>query len=50
MRDPRRVLVTGASGLVGEGVLRQMLRNDPALEALALVRNEDSWKSVAARL
>jgi nucleoside-diphosphate-sugar epimerase len=50
MRDPRRVLVTGGSGLVGEAVLRQMLRNDPALEAFALVRNEASWKSVAARL
>jgi nucleoside-diphosphate-sugar epimerase len=50
MRSPRRVLLTGASGLVGEGVLHQMLRADPALEAFALVRSDLSWKLVATRL
>ena len=45
-----RVLVTGASGLVGEGVLRQMLLDDPTLEAFVLVRNDLSWKLVASRL
>jgi len=50
MRSPRRVLVTGATGLVGEGVLRQMLRDDPTLEAFALVRNDLRWKSIASRL
>jgi thioester reductase-like protein len=50
MRLPRKVLVTGASGLVGEGVLRQMLRDDPSLEAFAFVRNELSWRVVASRL
>ena len=50
MRSQRRLFVTGASGLVGEGVLRRMLREDPALEAFALIRNESSWKCLAARL
>ena len=50
MSSRRRVFVTGATGLVGEEVLRQMLRDDPALEAFALVRTESSWKSLAARL
>ncbi len=50
MRSSLRVLVTGASGLVGEGVLRQMLRDDPNLEAFALVRNELRWQGLAHRL
>ena len=50
MRSPRKVLVTGASGLVGEGVLRQMLLDDPTVEAFALVRNELRWRLVASRL
>lgn len=50
MSGQRRVFVTGATGLVGEEVLRQLLRDDPALEAFALVRTESSWKSLAARL
>ncbi len=50
MTSSRRVLVTGATGLVGEGVLRQMLRDDPTLEAFALVRNDLRWKFVASRL
>jgi nucleoside-diphosphate-sugar epimerase len=50
MRPPRKLFITGATGLVGEGVLRQMLRNDPALEAFALVRNELRWRLVASRL
>jgi len=50
MRGQRRVFVTGATGLVGEEVLRHMLRDDPALEAFALVRTEPGWKSLAARL
>lgn len=50
MRPPRRLFITGATGLVGEGVLRQMLRNDPALEAFALVRDDLRWRLVAGRL
>ena len=50
MRPSRKVLVTGASGLVGEGVLRQLLRDDSTLEAVALIRDEVRWKFVASRL
>ena len=50
MTLPRRLFITGATGLVGEGVLRQMLRNDPGLEAFALVRDELRWRLVASRL
>ena len=45
-----KVLVTGASGLVGEGVLREMLTARPALEAFAVVRNELRWQLTARRL
>ena len=50
MRSQTRLFVTGASGLVGEGVLHQMLRDDPALDAFALFRNEASWRHASARL
>ena len=50
MRNPCKVFITGATGLVGEGVLHQMLRADAGLEAFALVRNELRWKLVASRL
>jgi len=50
MRLPHRLFITGATGLVGEGVLHQMLRNDPGLEAFALVRSELRWRHVARRL
>jgi nucleoside-diphosphate-sugar epimerase len=50
MRPPHRLFITGASGLVGEGVLHQMLRTDPSLEAFALVRSELRWRHVARRL
>lgn len=50
MRPPHKLFITGATGLVGEGVLHQMLRNDPGLEAIALVRSELRWRHVARRL
>src|SRR3954462_3147220 len=50
MRSPRKIFITGASGLVGEGVLHQMLRDDPALHAFALVRNDLRWRYVGSRL
>ena len=45
-----KVLVTGASGLVGEGVLREMLTARPELEVFAVVRNELRWQLTARRL
>jgi nucleoside-diphosphate-sugar epimerase len=50
MTSPGRVLITGASGLVGEGVLRQMLTDDPELEAFVLVHNELRWQLASRRL
>ena len=50
MKSPVKALVTGASGLVGEGVLRQLLIDNPKLEAFVLVRNELRWQAAAHRL
>ena len=50
MSLPGMVLVTGATGLVGEGVLRRMLTADSALEAFALVRDDAGWMRVAREL
>lgn len=50
MKSSGKVLVTGASGLVGEGVLRRLLIDNPHLEAFVLVRNELRWKAAALRL
>ena len=50
MTTPRKVLITGASGLVGEGVLTRMLENDAELEAFVLVRNELRWQLTSRRL
>jgi nucleoside-diphosphate-sugar epimerase len=50
MTPPGNVLITGASGLVGEGVLRQMLTDDPNLEAFVLVRDELRWQLASRRL
>jgi thioester reductase-like protein len=47
---PRMVLVTGATGLVGEGVLRRMLGDDPALEVFALIRDDASWARLSRSL
>jgi thioester reductase-like protein len=47
---PRMVLVTGATGLVGEGVLRRMLGDDPALEVFALIRDDASWARLCRKL
>jgi nucleoside-diphosphate-sugar epimerase len=45
-----KVLITGASGLVGEGVLHRMLSDDSNLEAFVLVRNELRWQLASRRL
>jgi nucleoside-diphosphate-sugar epimerase len=50
MTKPQRVLITGASGLVGEGVLRQLLTDNPTLEAFVLVRNDIRWQLASTRL
>jgi nucleoside-diphosphate-sugar epimerase len=50
MNAPGKLLITGASGLVGEGVLCRMLADDPDLEAFVLVRNELRWQLASRRL
>ena len=45
-----KVFITGASGLVGEAVLRQLLTQNPALEAFVLVRNDLRWQLASRRL
>lgn len=47
---PRTVLVTGATGLVGEGVLRRILRAEPDVEAFVLVREHAGWSCLARKL
>jgi len=44
------VLVTGATGLVGFGVVRTLLDTRPDLDALVLVRNVARWQALASRL
>src|SRR5437868_9104429 len=50
MTIPEKVFITGASGLVGEAVLRQLLTRNPALEAFVLVRNDLRWQLASRRL
>ena len=50
MAHPDKVLITGASGLVGEGALRQLLTENATLEAFVLVRNDLRWQLAARRL
>src|SRR5688572_349140 len=47
---PRMVLVTGATGLVGEGVIRRMLADDASLDVFALIRDDAGWNRVARKL
>jgi len=44
------VFVTGATGLVGGGVLKRMLGGDPQLRAYVLVRDELRWRAASRRL
>lgn len=44
------LLVTGATGLVGGGVLARLLAADPARRAAVLVRDLRRWRSAGARL
>lgn len=43
------LFLTGATGLVGRDALARLLRADPALRALVLVRDPARWADVAAR-
>lgn len=43
------VFVTGASGLIGGGVLARMLRRDSEMRAFALVRDEQRWRTSVHR-
>jgi long-chain acyl-CoA synthetase len=38
------ILMTGATGLIGAGVLQRMLKADSSLRAYVLVRDESLWK------
>lgn len=44
------ILLTGATGFLGRGVLDRLLGANPSLRAFVLVRNPARWPSVAARL
>lgn len=50
MPNAETVLVTGATGLVGGGVLRRMLHDAPATRAYVLVRDTPSWQRMACLL
>lgn len=48
--DGERVLITGATGLVGGDVLERVLRDDPRAQAYVLLRESASWQRVQWRL
>jgi long-chain acyl-CoA synthetase len=50
MTSSNTLLITGATGLVGEGVLRAMLEADAELRVYALIRNEGSWARLSHAL
>ncbi len=50
MTLPKTVLITGATGLVGGGVLRSILAEDPAIEVFALMRDTAGWNRLSADL
>lgn len=47
MSDENVFLVTGATGLIGGGVLRQMLNMEPDSRAYVMVRDELRWRATA---
>lgn len=49
-RGASAVFVTGATGLLGAGVLRRMLHADPQLHAFVLVRDRARWSAVVPSL
>jgi len=50
MTSSETLLITGASGLVGEAVLKAMLETDAKLHAYALVRDEVRWAPLSLAL
>ncbi len=44
------IFLTGATGLIGGGVLQRMLPLNPAMHAYVLVRDLQRWRAVQARL
>jgi long-chain acyl-CoA synthetase len=50
MTLPKMVLVTGATGLVGGGVLRRILADDLGVEVFALSRDAAGWNRLAGEL
>jgi long-chain acyl-CoA synthetase len=46
----RIIFLTGATGLVGSGVLARMLSDNPSLRAYVLVRDRTRWNAAASRL
>src|SRR5689334_2411554 len=48
--SPERVLITGATGLLGRGVLAGILADRPNLRAYVLVRDELRWEAAARRM
>jgi len=51
MSDENVLLITGATGLIGNGVLRRILTAEPDSRAFVVVRDELAWRSSAqARL
>ena len=49
MSDNNVLLVTGATGLVGGGVLRRILEAEPGSRAYVMVRDELRWRSTEQR-
>jgi thioester reductase-like protein len=46
----RALFITGATGLIGGGVLRRMLAADPRVRVYALARHRGRWDALASRL
>ena len=44
------IFLTGATGLIGGGVLPRMLCANPAMHAYVLIRDLQRWRAVQARL
>src|SRR5437762_1238090 len=44
------VLITGATGLFGRGVIARLLQLDPSVRVVALLRDSAKWDSFASSL
>ena len=50
MPDGSRLLVTGATGLLGAAVLERLLSHDRRMRVVALIRTPERWRPLAASL